>query len=376
MRDRGCGSYLSARPARREAAGVRMSARIFFAEVPGFYAEVERASRPELADRPVLVGGDPRKKGLVQAATLDALAAGVVPEMPIELALARCPRARALRTDMPRYREMDKRLRACLRRVCDQLETVALGAFFLDARALRDSNEQIARALRDAVARELRLPLRVGAGPVKFVARLAAEEAGPDRFLAVAAADAPRFLAPLAVTRLPGVGPNTEARLLELGARTAGEVAALGRAPLEAALGNRGLELLAAALGRGDDRVRVSRHPQTLSQEATLSHGEVDRAALAEQLRSLVERLERGLALEGLVARRLVLKVRYADGQGATRSHSYEAGVATVSALLAGAQDLLSRTDAGSRPIRLLGLAATRLETPRRDERQLPLFDL
>ncbi|RIL07876.1 MAG: hypothetical protein DCC71_01355 [Proteobacteria bacterium] len=353
-----------------------MSPRIFYADVPGFYAEVERVSRPELADRPVIVGGDPRKKGVVQAATLDALAAGVALEMPVELALTRCPRARALRTDMPRYREMDKRLRACVRRVCDQLETVALGAFFLDARALRQSDAEIAESLREAALRELRLPLRIGAGAAKFVARLAAEEAGPGGFLAVSASDSQRFLAPLPVTRLPGVGPNTEARLLEMGARTAGDVAALGRAALESALGNRGLELLGAALGRGDDRVRVSRHPQTLSQEATLAHGEIDRAALGEHLRGLVERLERALALEGLAARRLVLKVRYADGQGATRSHSYESGVASVAALLGGAQDLLMRTDAGTRPIRLLGLAATRLETPRRDDRQLPLFDV
>lgn len=352
-----------------------MSPHILYAEVPGFYAEVERAARPELADRPVLVGGDPRKKGLVQAASADALEAGVCVGMPVELAQARCPRARALRTDMPRYREMDKRWRACVAQVCEQLEPAGLGAAFLDTRGVRDGADGCARRLHEAVARDLHLPLRAGAGPVKFVARLAAEEAGVGGFLAVAANDAETFLSPLAVARLPGVGPNTAARLAELGARRIGELVALGRATLEAQLGNRGLDLIAAALGRGDDRVRVVRHPQTLSQEATLSVSEIDRAALAEQLRLLVERLERALALERLAARRLVLKVRYADGQGATRSHSFERGTAVAGELFAEAQRLLARTDAGSRPVRLLGLAASGLERPTRDDRQLTLFD-
>jgi DNA polymerase-4 len=348
--------------------------RIVFADVPGFYAEVERATRPELAGRPVIVGGDPRKRGLVQAATRDARDAGVVEGMLVELAQLRCQGVRTLRTDMPRYREMDKRLRACLGAACERLEPVGLGAAFLDVRELREPAAELAARLRANVSRELGLPLRAGAGPVKFVARLAAEEAAPDGFLGVEASEAERFLAPLAVSRLPGVGPNTVARLAELGARTIGELVALGRPALEAKLGNRGLELLAAALGRGDDRVRASRHPQTLSQEATLGAGEIDRVALADQLRGLADRLERALALEGLVARRLVLRVRFADGEGATRSQSFERGLASGPDLFAEAHALLARTDAGSRPVRLLGLAATSLERPRRDERQLSLF--
>lgn len=352
-----------------------MNPGILFVDVPGFYAEIERALRTELAGRPVLVGGDPRKRGLVQAATLDAEAAGVAVGMPVEAALARCPRARALRTDMPRYREMDKRLRACLGRSCERIEPVGLGAAFLDARELPESADTIARALRERVRSELGLPLRTGAAAVKFVARLAAEEAGPGAFRQVAVGEVAAFLAPLGVARLPGVGPNTVAKLAEIEARTIGELVALPRAVVEAQLGNRGLELLAAGLGRGDDRVRAARHPQTLSLEATLPGGEIDRGALGEQLRGLAERLERALALEGLVARRLVLKLRYDDGEGATRSASFERGIAAAAEIADQARGLLARTHAGTRRVRLLGLAATRLERPRRDERQLSLFE-
>jgi DNA polymerase-4 len=312
----------------------------------------------------------------VQSATSEARAAGVVPEMSIEEALGRCPRARALRTDMPRYREMDKRVRACLGRACERLEPAGLVAAYLDVRDHSATAAEIAHALRASVASELSLPLHVGAAPTKALARIACQRAGDAGFLEIAAGEVERFLAPLPVACLPGVGAKTEARLAELGATTVGALVALGRAAIERELGNHGLAILASALGQGDDRVRSGRHPQTLSQEATLPAGEIDRAILAEQLRALAERLERALALEGLVARRLVLRIRYADaGAPAQRSQALDRGIAAAGELLALALDLLGRTQSGSRPVRGLGLTAMALERPRREERQLSLFE-
>jgi DNA polymerase-4 len=346
--------------------------RLLYADVPGFYAEVERAAHPELAGRAVIVGGDPRKRGRVQAATADAIAAGVALEMLVVDALERCPHARALRTDMARYREADKRLRAVFARFAERVEPNGLGAAWLvPAGPLAER----APALRAAVARELRLPLRVGAAPVKFLAQLAAEEAGLEGVLVVESAQVAAFLGPLPVSRLPGAGARTAQRLAELGVRTVGELVAAGREAVERALGNHGLAILAAAQGQGDDRVRAAAHPQTVSQEATLVEDAVDRALLVESLRSLAERLERGLALEDLAARRLALKVRYADGERVTRSVSLERGVGAAAEILEVALALLGRTQAGARPVRLLGLAASGLHRPRREEqRQLDLF--
>ena len=107
-----------------------MSRCVLFAEVPGFYAAVARADDPVLAERPVIVGGDPRKRGRVQSATPDALAAGVEIDMPVLQALQRCSSARAVRTDMPRYREVSRRLFATLRGVHAQLEVFGMGGLY------------------------------------------------------------------------------------------------------------------------------------------------------------------------------------------------------------------------------------------------------
>jgi DNA polymerase-4 len=108
--------------------------------------------------------------------------------------------------------------------------------------------------------------------------------------------------------------------------------------------------------------------------ETTLPEDEIDRGVLGAQLVALAERLERALALEGLVAHRIALKVRYADGERVTRSCSLEHGVAAAEPLAAAGAELLERTQAGTRAVRLLGIAASALSRPRRDDRQLDLF--
>jgi DNA polymerase-4 len=348
---------------------------ILYVEVPGFYAEVERARDPALSRRPVVVGGDPRKRGLVQAATLDALAAGVEPGMEMLTALERCPQARSVRTHMRRYREASGQLRSCLRRILPRLEPAGLGAAFLDPGTADDAPSALAGRLRETTEKELALPLRVGIAPVKFLARLAAEEAGPEGVLEVAAEQVAAFLAPLPVARLPGVGPRTASTLAELGAHSVGALARLERAALEAALGNHGLAILEASQGRGESRVRASSHPRSLSLESTLTEPECDLGLLAEQLAELARRLAESLQLDSLEARRVVVKVRYLDQETTTRSTTLPRPIAAAGEIDGVAQELLRKTQAGSRPVRLVGVSLSSLVRSEPDDTQLSLFD-
>jgi len=347
---------------------------LLYAEVPRFYAEAERAADPSLAGRPVIVGGDPRKRGLVQAATLEALAAGVEVGMPVLEALERCRDARVRRTNMRAYRELSARLRASFRRVAERVEPAGLEAAYLDSAEGEDGAEQLARSLQREVREGLHLPLRVGIAPVKFVARLAAEEAGPEGVRRVGPVELSGFLDPLPVARLPGVGPNTLAALRELGIATAGELAAAGRREIEERLGNHGLALLAAAQGQGETRLRPAPHARSLSQESTLEQSERDLGALEAVLGELAAGLALGLGRERLGARRLVLKVRYDDQETVTRSSTLGRAVARAEEIAELARELLRRTQAGERPVRLLGLAAFQLAARPRDDRQLSLF--
>ena len=351
-----------------------MSPSLLYAEVPGFYAEVERARDPELAGRPVVVGGDPRKRGLVQSATDDALADGVVVGMPVLDALLRCPRARALHTNMRRYREAATRLRACLRRAAERLEPAGLGAAYLEPAPREEPLLGVAAELRKRVAEEVGLPLRVGIAPVRVLARLAAEEAGPEGVREVRPGEVAEFLAPLPVTRLPGVGPRTATRLAELGVTNVSELVALGRAALEEEFGNHGLAILDLAHGRGPAGVRAATHPRSLSLESTLAQPELDLGVLRERLAELTVRLAEALRLDSLAAGRVAVKLRFADQETTTRSRTLPKPARTAAQLEQAAQDLIGRTEAGTRPVRLVGLSLASLVRSRRDDRQLPLF--
>ncbi len=350
-----------------------MARLVLYAEVPCFYASVERAAAPELANRPVIVGGDPRKRGLVQAATPDALALGVRPEMPMLEALALCPPARAVRTNMTRYREASRRLIACLRREVERLEAVGLGAVYADASGLVAGPEAIGQAWVTRVEEELGLLLRVGIARTKLLARLAAEEV-VEGVRRVPPALEGAFLSPIPVIRLEGVGQKTAGALAEHGAHTIGEVVALGRERLEALFGAHGLRIYASATGAEDPPVRAASHSQSLSREATLSGDLFDRDALVEHLQQLSRQLEAELRVQGLGARRVTLKIRYAEHGTTTRSQALSTPLASAAEIHAVARHLLGRAQASVRPIRGLGIQLAKLVFQRESDRQLDLF--
>lgn len=347
---------------------------LIYATVPGFYAEVERRRDPSLRGRPVIVGGDPRKRGLVQSASEDALLAGVTVGMPVLEALERCPHARLRKTEMRSYREATAQLRSCFRLATEKVEPAGLDAAYLDVAGADEAPERIAERLRAVVASELGLPLRLGIAPVRFLAKLAAEQSGPEGLHYVRPGEVRRFLDPLPVERLPGVGPRTRETLLGLGAACVADLLKLGQSRLEEALGNHGRAIFALAQGADEARVRPAPHPRTVSHESTLPAPEIDRGAIEARLAELAGNVEATLARERLAAKRLVLKVRYVDHEETTRSRTVKHPLAQAAELLALAADLLARTQAGTRPIRGLGLAASTLVRARRDDRQLDLF--
>lgn len=350
-----------------------MSRRVLFAEVPCFYATVEIAQDPALAGRPVIVGGDPRKRGLVQSASPEALAAGVELEMPVIEALRLCPTARTVRTDVRLYRERSRRLVASLRREVDRLEPFGLGAAFAELAPGADADELAAR-LRARVATDLGLPLRIGVASGKSLARLAAEESGERGVLAIPADGEAAFLGPLPATRLEGVGRKTAAALAELGARTIADVAMLGPERLEEAFGAHGLRIHALASARDDAPVRGVRHAQSLTREVTVRGESRDAAVLAEHVADLARELAGELARQALAAAQVVLRIRYADEGTQTRSQALGAPTGLAAEIQSVAGRLLERTQVGQRAVRTLGVQLARLSPAGERDRQLDLF--
>lgn len=350
------------------------AAPVGYAEVADFHVAVARRGQPELAQGPVLVGGDPAKRGRVVGLTPDLRALGIEEGMGVAEALTRAPSARWVRTDMKRAREISGHLRAAIRREIGAVETSGLSAFYFSAPSRPDEARKLALQLVEIVERETELALRVGIAPARFAASLVAEDVGSTGVGVLTAEAFEAFLLTLPVERLPAVGPKTTTRLLELGVRDGAGLRELGPERLELLLGSTGRSLWLLACGEDPKPLRVRRHPMTLSREEKLTgavHGPAD---LESAIARLSTRLERALRRDGLWAGRIALRLTSIDARSLTRSRSLWPPATSAADIAAAARELLERAESDHGSLRRIGIVLKGLEIAGAEDRQLDLF--
>lgn len=355
-----------------------MTRTILHVDLDAFYASVEQLDHPEWVGRPVVVGADPqggRGRGVVAACSYEARAFGVRSALPIGRAWRLCPQAVFVRPRMHRYAEMSGQVFALLREVTDQVEPLSVDEAFLDVTGLlrlRGTGEEIARAIKGRVRRELGLVISVGVAPNKFLAKVGSDLGKPDGLVVVRPGDEREFLAPLPLSRLWGVGPKTEARLLRLGVRTIGELARLRADDLAAALGSHAAHLLALARGVDDRPVEDEGGAKSVGAEETFERDTGDAAEIRRTLLGLAERVASRLRREGVRARGVTLKHRDDSFHTVTRSKTLGRATDVAEDLYGAALELLVKVPETNRRVRLVGLTGTHLEGPRPG--QLDLF--
>lgn len=347
---------------------------IGYAEVPEFHVEVARRADSALMGEPVVVGGDPAKRGKVVAASADLQALGIVVGMGVAEVLDRVPTARWVRTDLPRAREVSGALRAAIREEVEAIEVDGMAGFYMRAPRASEAAEAFAARLEERVRMRLQLPLRVGVAQVRFVARWAAEDAGASGVRIIGDEGFESYLMAQPLERLPGVGPKTAARLAELGAVDVPSLRELGLERLDVLLGNHGRALWQLAAGDDPKPLRTRRHPASLSREETLSEERADRSDIEAAVARLAEALEQALSRDGLLAGRIALRLTGPGERTLTRSTSLETASASAKELLSAARELLGRVEVEGHTFRRAGLVLKGLETGAASDRQLDLF--
>jgi DNA polymerase-4 len=347
---------------------------IGYGEVPDFHVAIARLERPSLRGRPVLVGGDPAKRGKVVAASHDLREFGIIEGMGLADAIARAPGIEWVPTDIQRAREVSGILRAAVRELVAAIEVEGLAGFYLSAPQDRAVALELAESIEARVLVRTGLPLRIGIAPARFAARLAAEDAGERGSQFVGEQQFEDYLLCQSLERLPGVGPKTAARLEELGAHDVPGLRELGRERLEVLLGNHGRSLWLFACGEDPKPLRVKRHPETLSREETLATATAERAPIQESLARLAESLENALRRDGLSAGRIALRLTVLDERTITRSCTLEESVSSARDLVVAAERLLDRVEPGEGPARRTALVLKGLEARGAEDRQLDLF--
>ncbi len=346
-----------------------------------FHIAILRRDSPDLGDCPLLIGGDPAKRGKVVAVSEDLRLRGIIEGMGLVEAQGRAPEAKWFRTDLQRAREISGLLRAAIRQEVEAVEIDGLSGFFFRAPTQFDRALQLAQRLEARVADQMGLPLRIGVAPVRFAARMAAEDVGRSGSRVIGGDEFEGYLLSQSVERLPGLGPKTASRLAELGVTGIPGLRELGLERLEVLLGAHGRALWLLACGEDPQLLRVRRHPTTLSREETLAQpepadldSESGPTRLTQCLTRISGRLEQALRRDGLRARRIALRLTYADERTVTRSCSLDTPTGDASRLMDVAQDLLARVVVEGGLVRRAGLVLKGLEISGAEERQLDLF--
>jgi len=338
--------------------------RILHCDMDCFYAAVHMRDDPSLRGRPVVVGGDPHRRGVVAAASYEARGFGIHSAMPAAQALRRCPHVVFLTPDFRRYRAESERIFGIYRELTPVVQTLSLDEAYLDVTDhLGDlgSATEIAKTVRRRVRDEIGLTVSVGVGPNKLVAKIASDFHKPDGLTVVKPRQVEAFLAPLPVRRLHGVGPASEASLHAMGIRTVGQLREVSLDRLLSRFGHWGRTLYRYARGDDDRPVRPWEQRKSLGTESTFA---TDLRSLSEMdgvLDDMAREVAAGLVRRDLAACTLTVKVRYADFTTVTRAQTLDVPVVSDRVIAECAHGLLRRTEAGRRPVRLLGVTASSL---------------
>jgi len=300
-------------------------------DLDAFYAAVEELENPELRTQPLVVGGDPRGRGVVATANYVARRFGIHSAMSAAEAVRRCPHAVFVRPRHSLYREYSRHVWSTVRGVVPTVEQTGLDEGYLDVGAIASDFLEarvVAEAVQTAVRAATSLTCSLGVAPCKVVAKVGSDARKPGGLTVVVPGQEADFLAPLDVRKLPGVGPKAEERLRAAGVDTVGALAELSDGDLRRLLpGSVGSILRDRARGIDPRGLELDSERISISVENTFERDIVERVRLYDELRGMSRQVAEHLQRNGQVARTVTTKLRYADFSIRSRSTSLDVGI-------------------------------------------------
>ena len=339
-------------------------------DLDAFFAAVEELEEPSLRTRPLVVGGDPRGRGVVATANYAARRFGIRSAMSAAEALRRCPDAVFLRPRHALYRQYSQAVWSAIREVVPRVERTGIDEGYLDLGSVAERFSQargLAEAVQAAVRGSTSLSCSVGVSTSKVVCKVASDRRKPGGITVVPPGREARFLAPLPTRLLPGVGPRAEERLARAGVEHIGGLATLSDTELGALLpGQVGRLLRDRARGIDPRDLELDAERISISTEETFERDLTDRSSMHVELRRMAVEVASYLQRDGISARTVTTKLRYADFSIRSRSTTLPTPIDEADRIGDLACRLLDR-GLQDRPgaLRLLGVGVSGLTTVR-----------
>jgi DNA polymerase-4 len=327
-----------------------------------FYASVEKRGRPDLASRPVIVGGGTR--GVVAAACYVARMYGVKSAMPMFKALKACPDAVVIRPDFAKYTKASREVRALMNELTPLVQPLSIDEAVLDlsgTEALHGAPPAVVLArFARRVEQEIGITVSIGLAANRLMGKIAAGRNKPRGFMVIGADEARGLLATEPVRLLPGIGPALARKLETMGITRLGHLQVLSDRDAMRKLGDDGLALVRRARGEDARAVNPGRETKSVSAETTFATDLTSVPDLEQHLWRLSEKLARRLKEQDLSASGVVLKLKTSSFASRTRATRLPAPTVLPDRLFIAARAMLAREATGV-AFRLIGIGANPL---------------
>jgi len=340
--------------------------KIIHIDMDAFYASVEQRDRPELKGKPVIVGGDPNSRGVVAACSYEARKFGIHSAMASATAYRLCPLAVFIRPRFDVYRSVSGQIREIFFEYTDLVEPLSLDEAFLDVTRNHkgiSSATLIAREIKNRIyERTGKLTASAGVSFNKFLAKVASDVNKPDGITVITPEIANEFIDRLPIRKFFGVGKVTEEKMHGLGIKTGADLKKFTKEKLLKLFGKSGGYFYNIAHGIDDRPVEPHRIRKSIGKETTLGEDIDDTGQMIEILENISVRLMESLNKREASGRTITLKLKYFDFKSITRSVTIDEPVADTSVIMKYVKPLLSKTEAGKKKVRLLGVSISNFD--------------
>ena len=329
-----------------------------------FFSSVEEKRHPELAGKPVVVGGegDPTKRGVVSTASYEAREFGIHSAMPLRTAYKLCPEAIFLPVDYEEYSRVSGEIKGLLKAFTPIIEDVGIDEAFLDISTIDRPSGEIAREIKKRIKDETGLTCSIGIAPNKLLAKMASDMQKPDGLTVIMEDDIQSRIWPLSVRKLWGVGPKTEAYLKEMGIQTVGDLASLSMDRMIEEFGQSyGSYLYEASRGIDESPLVTHWEPKSISRENTFQRDVDNWQVIAKTLAELAKEVVINMKEEGYQGRTVSLKIRFNDFKTYTRAKTLSRHTDSEEEIRKAAFDCLGRLEL-KKKVRLIGVRVSHLE--------------
>jgi DNA polymerase-4 len=330
-----------------------------------FYASVEKRDNPDLADKPVIIGGG--KRGVVSTACYIARIHGVRSAMPMFKALEACPQAIVIKPDMEKYVRVGRQVRTLMQELTPLVQPLSIDEAFLELKGTeRLHHDPPARTLAKfarRVEQEIGISVSVGLSYCKFLAKVASDLQKPRGFSVIGVAEALDFLKDRSVTLIWGVGKAFAATLERDGIRTIGQLQTMDETDLMKRYGTMGQRLYRLSRGQDERTVDIDGEAKSVSSETTFNDDLCNYDDLVTHLRRLSEQVAHRLRKADIAGQTVVLKLKTADFKSRTRNRRLDSPTRLADRIFRTGMQLLDKETDGTK-FRLIGIGVSDLSNP------------